>query len=261
MRKRDAIVLVLLCGFVVLCAGAGRMHSKLLMCTTNLKKMSQALKVYCDTYDGTMPAMDSVTYIRAYWMLSSWNYTTNKQDWANAGCFFKAGLIPDGRTFYCPATPGYMDEYLAYSNPAPWGSNLQLQAPNQSGTGNAWLRAVKGYIYWPQSKRLATASDLATMGSSVSLRYQVGYPMPTYTISELDPARAMVVDSVALTDETGMYKTNALFGDGHVRYQTTPRNSSTGKWYYPYQGQFPNGLTAAQCTEIIMCQYMYQFQP
>jgi hypothetical protein len=261
MRKRDAMVLLVLCGSVVLCAGAGRMHSKLLMCTTNLKMMAQALPVYCDSYDGRMPGMDNTNSIRAFYLLSAQDTSTNKQTWYNAGCLFKSGLVPDGRTFYCPAAPGYMSEYLAYSNPAPWGSNLALQAPNRPGTGNVWLRAIMGNIYWPQNRRLATASDISSLGTGASLRYEAGYPLPAWTASDVDPAKAIMVDARGQKDEGTTYQVNAVFSDGHVRYQPVPVDAATGKWMYPYQAQIPVGATSSQWVETTMARYMYRLQP
>jgi prepilin-type processing-associated H-X9-DG protein len=281
MLKRDAIVLVVLCGLVVLCAGAGRMHAKLVMCDANLKSIGEAMRMYCDSYDGKMPTLNPSfingkwvdgNCIHAQYVCSMYDASaTPNQVWLLLGCLLKAGLVSDGRTLYCPSAPGYMDEYLSYSNPAPWGSNLPNQMPNINGTGNIWLRITKGYIYWPQSTTLVTAGyhgvgGVLLDGNGYS-RYKVGQPAPPYLASQLDPARAMVVDGEAQKDESGKYKVNALFGDGHIRYQLVPQYS--GKWICPYQGSRPSGAIATEWYSdgvlwdnvTLMSNYMYLLQP
>jgi prepilin-type processing-associated H-X9-DG protein len=280
MRKRDTIVLVFLAAFAMVTAGAlrvgGSTRQKVMMCASSFRKIGAAVSVYCDTYDGKMPTMDggsysttpNSTFVKAFWLLSTYDVTTSKQTWYNEGCLFKIGAIHDGTMFYCPTTPGAMSEYYSYSNPAPWGSNLQQQSPNNPGNGNVWLRMTKGNIYWPQSKVLATSADISRLGDNANLRYKVGYPMPVNKLSEMDTARAMIVDNQGLKDADGTYKVNALFGDGHVVFQPVPQYQ--GKWICPYNGGRPSDAIPAEwysdgttitTTQTMMCYYMYQFQP
>jgi prepilin-type processing-associated H-X9-DG protein len=286
MRKRDAVVLAILVTFVVLNAGAFRMHSKVLMCTTNLQKIGQALPMYCESYDGKMPSMNLyVNYTdnkwhsenceRAHWAISQYQPGTG-QAWSGLGCLFKAGLTPDGRTFYCPSAAGYMEEYASYCSPAPWGSNLQLQMPNSPGNGNLWLRITKGYIYWPQGNQNVASSyinpfDGKPLGypnsSNGYSRYKIGYPAPPLLYSQLAPSKAMAVDSEPQQDDGTNYKVNGLFGDGHVRYQLVPRYN--GLWICPYQASRPATAIPSQWygdgmlwNDItLVSQYVYQLEP
>jgi hypothetical protein len=276
MHKRDAIVLIVICCVVVVCAGATR-GSKLLMCTTNLKKIGEAMPMYCDSYDGKMPTVSGGNYIRSHYVCATYDTTTG-QVWTMLGCLFKAGLVPDGRTFYCPSTRGWMDEYLAFSNPAPWGSNLDKQAPNPPGFGIIWLRITKGYIYWPQSTTMVTGSGSNLYGvggvlldsggsSGASLRYKVGQPAPPYLASQLDSGRALVADCEGQKDDSTRYNVNTLFPDGHTRYQLVPQYN--GKWICPYQVHRPADSVASEWygdgtmwdNIAMMSNYMYLLQP
>jgi prepilin-type processing-associated H-X9-DG protein len=300
MRKCDAVVLVVICGIALLSTGAmsvgGRMRAKTLMCTANLQKIAQAMAAYTDNYDGKMPTMNVYTYsgtwraqncIRVNYVLSQYSDGASpRQIWMLLGCLFKAGLITDGRTFYCPATTGAMEEFLSYSNPAPWGSSIQLQVPNSGpdGNGNMWLRARKGYIYWPQGKQMVTESfrnpyDGQPLGEPDSTngwgRYAVGKPAPPLKFADLGPNYAYAVDGEGQRDDSGGYKINTLFGDGHVKYQFVPRftDPATGKrlWICPYQGSRPanadplewyrqsDGYWWDSVTNI--CNYVYALEP
>jgi len=222
------------------------------------------MSLFTDSYDGRMPTMNVVltgsgttapwqaeNCIRAHYVLSQWDAYAG-QIWMLLGCFFEADLIEDGKTFYCPATDGWMDEYLSYCGPAPWGSNLDLQPPNAGGSMNKWLRITHGYIYWPQGKRMCagTASavclaDGTPLDGGGYWRYAPGRPEPPQKASDVDMLRAMVVDSMAHVDDAGSYRTNALFPDGHTKYQYVP-TTSDGRWICPYQALLPAGADPAE---------------
>jgi prepilin-type processing-associated H-X9-DG protein len=289
MRKHDAVVLIVICGLALLSAGAlqvgGRIRAKALMCTVNFKEIGQGLAAYYDYYDDKMPTMNvyydnggwrAQNCVRVHYVYSQWDDGINpKQIWTLLGCLFKAGIVTDGRTFYCPATERSMDEYLSYSNPAPWGSNINLQAPNigSGATGNMWLRARKGYVYWPQSTELVTS--LYQLDDQGWGRYKVGRPMPPMKASQLDVNKAMAVDGEGQRDDAGGFKVNALFPDGHARYQFVPRytDPATGKrlWICPYQGSRPAsadprdwymyGENTVWNDVTIICNYMYALEP
>jgi hypothetical protein len=286
MRKRDAIVLLLICGFVLLNAGAlrtgGSMRAKLLMCTVNLQKIAQAVAPYADSCDGKMPLMTgapntpySGTFMRAQWLLCELNPTSG-QRWYALGCLFAAGYISDGRQFYCPAIEGSLDEYLSYSNPAPWGSNLDMQTPNMPGDGNIWLRTIKGYAYWPLKSNNCTQAEYNAIrnqpGGAVGfdLRYRVGYPLPAVKYVDLGMSKPMAFDfSIHATKSSG-YTINVAYGDAHVELTQVPRQSATGKYLYPYQqdvglpaeDKLPSGMPdPSKWVQVMMYDYTAVLQP
>jgi hypothetical protein len=293
LRKADAAMLLLLTAAVVLAGGAfrigGREHAKMVMCSINQKSIGQAMSVYSDSYDGLMPYMETYTEngkwygqncMRAHFCISKYDYSAG-QVWQGLGGLFKAGLISDGRSFYCPSAPGAMDEYLSYSSPAPWGNNLQLQSPNNPGNGNVWLRITKGYIYWPQG-RLPVLPGFRSPYSPYPLgypesssgwgRYAVGKPAPPLKYADLGPGYALTTDGTAHTGQTG-YQMVSLFGDGHVNMQKAQQylRPSDGKllWIRAYQCGLPAGANPADWygdgstwdNVTMICNWIYMLQP
>jgi hypothetical protein len=258
----DAVVLIALCAVVVLTAGAmtigGRMHAKTVMCQQNLRAIGQALNLYAEDYQGKLPTLERGTYTWHYYVLRAENPTgSGIYPWYHLGCVFGHGLINDARTLYCPATKGAMDEYIQYTNPAPWGTMPQMY--NYQNQTNQWLRASKGYIYWPQSKDLATQMDVAGYGSGNTL-YEVGCPKPATTLAKLDTSKAICSDSVYHFDG-GNYKVNGLFWDCSVRYQDVPK-SAEGKWLY-YQQTTVFGEVVPASSEmrlVTMAKWMWLLQ-
>jgi prepilin-type N-terminal cleavage/methylation domain-containing protein len=214
-----------------------------LQCRTRIKTIVGAMSPYAETYDGKVPQMtgasDPVTswsgkFMRGHWFLSEQIGTVQK--WYALGCFYKADFTTDPRLFYCPAVQGWRDEYSSYCNPAPWGSNLDQQAPN-IGAGNIWLCAKKGYTYWPLGRKRLTDSEYAQLATQtgVSLRYRAGYPGPVPKFNDVDPTRPLSFDCAPHTVKGSGYNYDIGFGDGHVVMQANPRQPGTNKYYFWYQ--------------------------
>jgi prepilin-type N-terminal cleavage/methylation domain-containing protein len=278
-----AIIAVLLAILLPSLQSAKGMAQRL-QCQSRLKALGASMAPYCETYDGKMPIMNAYSEggvwrtqncIRAHYIYSQFDDATSpKQIWVLLGCFFKAGLIDSGKLFYCPATQGWLEEYQGYNNPAPWGSNLDQQPINRNiGTGNIWLRGNKGYVYWPQGRKmLKSLSELNDNGWG---RYEVGKPAPPMKHSDLGPSYAFATDGEAHAVKGSGYKVGAVFGDAHVNLQLVPqyKDPATGKllWICPYQGHMPadairtewymQGDNTVWNAVTMICNYMYKLQP
>lgn len=212
-----------------------------LQCRARVKAIVSSIAPYADAYDGKMPLMtgapntaDVGKFMRGHWYLAE--LINDTQKWYALGCLFQGGYITDPRQFYCPAVQGWYDEYMSYNNPAPWGTKLDQQKPNQ-GAGNVWLCAKKGYTYWPLTRKKLTTDEytkLATL-TGVSLRYKAGYPGPAMKYADQDPGRPLSWDCAPHTVKGSGYNYNIGFGDSHVTMQTNPRELGTNKYYYWYQ--------------------------
>jgi prepilin-type N-terminal cleavage/methylation domain-containing protein len=275
-------------------------------CGSRLKGIGSTMAPYADMYDGKMPAMEvnwgngkylTCNAIRAHFIYSKYDSSANPtQSWTLLGCLFKAGLIDSGKLFYCPATQGWLDEFNSYSNPAPWGSNLPAQAPNNPGNGNIWLRATKGYVYWPQGRKMLTGNtttiltpysqynlgsgnDASFAGSGVETsnngwgRYKVGKPAPPIKYADIGPSYAFAADGEAHAVRGSGYMTGAAFGDGHTNLQRVPQYLDPAdnklKWICPYQGHRPADANPAEwfgdgnlwVDATLIHNYMYALQP
>jgi prepilin-type N-terminal cleavage/methylation domain-containing protein len=222
-----------------------------LQCQTRLKSIGGAMAPYAETYDDRLPMMTGApntpsagTFMRGHWNVSE--LKDDVQKWYALGCLFNAGFVTDGRLFYCPAAPGWREEYLSYSNPGPWGTKLDQQLPN-IGAGNVWICVKRGYTYWPLSRKIMTAKEYASVLSrpavqnqGFDLRYKTGYPSPAVKYSDLDPGRAISWDASTHAVKASGYNYNVAFGDSHVIMHRVPKDTTTGKNLYWYQ-QGPEG--------------------
>lgn len=149
----------------------------------------------------------------------------------NLGTLWQAKLIPDGKTFYCPSN-AKSDNNLSfqfYDQKAAWPLGGD---PNVVNPG--YVRA--GYSYYPQSRNLQKANtvafgqkDLPFWGdytqSPDPLRSWICVPL--FKMSDIDPTKSMAVDVIFSTLDKASHKDgktaaglHAMFGDGHVRWQS-----------------------------------------
>jgi prepilin-type N-terminal cleavage/methylation domain-containing protein len=247
-----------------------------LQCQAKLKGLGSALSPYAGSYDGKMPTMEveaasgrwqTVECIRAHYIYSKYIEGTAPQPqvWLLMGCLYKAGFIESGMSFYCPAVEGWRDEYDSYNSPAPWGSQLELQPGASPGTGNTWLRAWKGYVYWPQGRKMVKSgfispftnralnyrSDYPTPASfGAGGRYQVGKPAPPIRYDEIGPGFSFATDGTAHSIKGSGYLTGAVFGDGHVNMQKMPQHLRAADnkllWICAYQNKRPADADPAE---------------
>ncbi len=263
MRKRDILALIALCVFVAASAGAavrgGRMHAKSLMCSTNMKVLGAALSAYVDIYDGQLASLENTsvypTWTQHFYLLRR-EYTPGNNLWKHWGCLYAAGLVADGRTFYCPAASGSIDEYISYCDPAPWGTLPQVSNMPPQGNGNQWVRATRGYLYWPQSTDTFKSNVSSEINSNAVGIYQVGCPKSATTLSMLDEGRAVGADLVYHDD--GPYMANVLFWDGSVVYRGAPTASDGRKMQFNDAQQNPRGEAfASDWKRVTVAEWMY----
>jgi prepilin-type N-terminal cleavage/methylation domain-containing protein len=210
-----------------------------LQCQTRLKSIGQSIAPYAETYDGKMPLMtgapntaDSGKFMRGHWFVSE--LTGGVQKWYALGCLFKTDFVGDPRLFYCPAAPGWRDDFANYNDPAPWGT-LPQNHPSQNN-GNTWVCIIKGYTYWPLGRKKLTHDEYVALSGLTGAvnRYQEGYPAPAVKYADLDPSRPLSWDCSPHAVKGTGYNYNVCFGDSHVIMQTNPKRAD-GKYYYWYQ--------------------------
>jgi len=238
-----AIIAVLLAVLLPSLRGV-RSLAQRLQCQSRLKTIGLSMAPYADTYDGKMPMLTGApntatagSFMRGHWYLSELIMATGIQKWYALGCLFKSDFATDPRLFYCPATPGWRDEYLSYCDPAPWGTLPQ----NEHGTeGNVWVRAKRGYVYWPLARSIMTPAEYKAIAGrpsdqsvGFSLRYKAGYPNPAVKYADLDPSRPLSWDCSPHAIRGSGYHYNIAFGDSHVTMQRVP--TANGKYLYWYQ--------------------------
>lgn len=256
MTKRKAFTLVELLVVIAIIAvllaillpslASVKALAKRLSCSSRMSGIGKAFSFYADTYDGklaTLQCLNSSTGIpysaHYFWEM---DYRNVPPLVMHFGCFYRSGIINDARLFYCPATEGWKEDYEKGVNPntrvwgdVPWTSN---------GTTVQVISMLKGYIYWPQAKRVYKAGEIGS--SSMEDQLQIGKPTLATRIADLNPNRAMSADlTFHLLKGTG-WNINGVFPDGHVGFGPQPKrrngNTELGIWCRPWQ--FP--ATVAQ---------------
>jgi hypothetical protein len=234
MRKRDAIVLVVICGFAVLSAGSlrlgGSSAAKIKMCTANLGKIGQAMAFYAGDFDGKLPLLEfyasPIPSIQSTYLLS--RGSPPNASYRHLGCLYGAGYIGDGQSLFCPAIAGWRGDnaargtnngtYLGAVDSAT-GKFADLSRP----AGQGW-HANLGYCYWPLSTYMATQADLDKITDpSTKSRYKVGLPLSATKMDNLDMARPLVADRRFHGSTPRGWMVNCLHPDGHVTYQPQPK--------------------------------------
>lgn len=201
MRKRDAIVLIVICGFAVLSAGAvsmgGRMHARTLMCAANMRFIGAAISEYADMYGGRLPQLEYnpgtpyETQQHPAWAFRDGTSGGSIGKAINLGCLYKAGLIHNPGTFYCPADRRWIDSMISYATGGPWGEKVPALPVNDSlilGTPGDPVPAVMPlsdvpYVIIAAGETAARLSRAITQ--SARLRHRVIWTSPLSLLQPL----------------------------------------------------------------------------
>jgi prepilin-type processing-associated H-X9-DG protein len=180
--------------------------------------------------------------------------------WDNLGLLYITKLLPSPGSFYCGANPQdpnnifSVDHYQTTAHQWPFGM-FDTTAPG----GNTFVRS--GYSYFPQSKTLSTPIAIPGLPSVGHVALPTINPIDANTShggqnaaqaisawsvvtsikdSSVDPGKAIVTDNldnyanIFHKDGNTVAGVNALFSDGHVRWQSARYNptlfNQNGVW-------------------------------
>lgn len=206
-------------------------------CVSNLKQIGIAVFSYAADNEDKMPPC-RIEISGSVWYPYEIGRVGAPGTWAqgphNLGALWATKVLPDGHVIYCPSAarlPANTYQYDAYAAVSTWPFGVDPAGPFFNG---GITRA--GYSYVPQSKtkdvdargnplpmaRIVLRSVTQPDGGSV--KYNL------LKMSEMNPSKSMVTDLVVSSSRTaqphkdgGVGAINALFGDGHVRFQTQRR--------------------------------------
>jgi len=207
-------------------------------CNNNLRQIGLAIFSYVADHEDNMPPNRvNATSGSVWYPYEFGRRVVNQHQWVegphNLGSLWAVEIIKDGHVFYCPSArryPGsaftsggdtanpFVYETYAQTDSWPWGRDPKGWNPEVVRTG---------YSYFPQSK----AKERDARGNILYAQMkQIKVGGVTYNLlkfSELDTSKAMCTDLVYSSireaqphREGGLGGINALFGDGHVRFQS-----------------------------------------
>jgi prepilin-type N-terminal cleavage/methylation domain-containing protein/prepilin-type processing-associated H-X9-DG protein len=203
-------------------------------CISNLKQIGVGIIMYASENEDKVPPNRVNATSGSVWYPYEVGRVGVGQTWAegphNLGSLWSTKVVPDGKVFYCPSSrknPGG-HQYATYAQTALWPFGQPATDPYYNGGITR-----SGYSYFPQAK----AKEVDARGNVLYAKMgQTRVGSVTYNLlksSELDASKSMSTDLVYSSApeaqphrDGGVGGLNALFGDGHVRFQsqkTVPR--------------------------------------
>jgi prepilin-type N-terminal cleavage/methylation domain-containing protein len=220
-------------------------------CANNLKEIGGGVTVYTTDNSDYLPYIGLSSTANFYQSALACRMTAVPSTQIGVGpmglgaLYYYAG-VNNGKVFYCPTvlTGEYSFDY--YNQPGyPWPSMTPVAAADPGNNGNPFVRC--GYNYYPQSKTTTTISTgggnflLPTM-TFASATFTAPNPPggPTQSAQTFAVQQKLTQVNLNLADAVDSLKTmaqvnhkyhgnpygeNAVFPDGHVRFQPIVGNN------------------------------------
>jgi prepilin-type N-terminal cleavage/methylation domain-containing protein/prepilin-type processing-associated H-X9-DG protein len=200
-------------------------------CMSNLKQIGVAIVMYAGD-NNTLPAAKfkdaNSWYPYEMMRVSPPNTIQNNGVTYALGSLWSTKIIPNPKVFYCPSNR--KGDNFSYEH---YVSDTQ-QWPFGAAATDDNVRS--GYSYFPQSLELETVSVPGGIGSRKlpAVTYDKSEPAKTLSLlrplkpNNQDQTKSMATDGVHSLDDiphklNGAAGLNALFGDGHVKWQAASR--------------------------------------
>jgi prepilin-type N-terminal cleavage/methylation domain-containing protein/prepilin-type processing-associated H-X9-DG protein len=241
-------------------------------CMNNLKQIGIGIYLYVsDNSDQMLPCRieivdgNSVWYPYEVGRIAAPGGTTWNQGPHNLASLWVTKAVPDGKVFYCPSAarlPANSYQYEIYAKNALWPFG---EDPADGFYNGGITRA--GYSYIPQAKIQGTDARgnplpyaSITLKSVAAPSGNVNYNL--LKASQIDPNKSMCTDLVFSSAPASQPHRdgasgaiNAMFGDGHVRFQT--KNLVPAAFTLTAAGDFSDWSTL-NCTGVRTVMYMWQ---
>jgi prepilin-type processing-associated H-X9-DG protein len=200
-------------------------------CVSNLKQLSVGIVMYTDD-NGRMPAVkfkDANSWY-PYEMMRVAAPDTITMGPYGFGLLWASKDISNPKVFYCPSNTKNPQNSFSYEH------FVSATMPWPFGAAATDDNVRSGYSIFPQSKDLEVVSVPAGVGSRKlpAVSYDKSEPAKSWSLlaplkpTALDPAKSMATDGVHSLNSiphrmNGAAGLNAMFGDGHVKWQAQSR--------------------------------------
>ena len=208
-------------------------------CVSNLKQIGIGIFMYAADHEDKMPPHRVNASSGSVWYPYEFGRKLPGHAWSagphNLGSLWVTKGIPEGKVFYCPgarrlaATGVFQYDAYAVTDTWPFGSEPTMSNPDYVRTG---------YSYFPQSKTKEIVRGLPLYAAMTQTSVN-GVTYNLQNLAQIDVSKAMSTDLVYSSApesqphrDKGVGGINALFGDGHVRFQSqrTVPGAFTGQY-------------------------------
>jgi prepilin-type N-terminal cleavage/methylation domain-containing protein/prepilin-type processing-associated H-X9-DG protein len=220
-------IIAILAAMLLPALGKAKERALRVNCVSNLKQVGIGIAIYTSENDDKLPPNRvSVNPGDSVWYPYEIGRQTGVNAWTagphNLGSLWQSKAIPEGKLFYCPSGkrfPGNF-RYDTYSQNGNWPFGQPASDPNYN---QGIVRS--GFSYFPQSKTKETVTGKLIAKITLTTVNSVKYNL--LKMNEVDMTKAMTTDLVysSLPEsqphrDGGTGGLNAMFSDGHVRFQS-----------------------------------------
>ena len=224
-------IIAILAGLLLPALAKAKERALRINCASNLKQIGVAILMYASDHDDKLPIVkfrDANSWYPYEMMRVNAAAKKVTDGPHNLGLLWSTDVVKDSQIFYCPSAKrtdsGWTYDYYSANAAWPYGAKIATDDNVRSG-----------YSYFPQAKSL---QDLGANLLLPEIRSDTSpaasgknYLVPLKS-TELNPGKSMTVDLVhdlnspaaAPHRDNGIAGLNALFGDGHVVFQSARRN-------------------------------------
>jgi prepilin-type N-terminal cleavage/methylation domain-containing protein len=218
-------IIAILAALLLPALASAKERAKRIHCANNLRQIGIATIMYIGDFSDKMPPAefldtatdnDDVSY-------NAFDGSLNPADAQNLGFLWEAKLMPNARLFYCISGNNLNSGTAAYEVQRTYENYCNAQGNWPAFlAGDSTTRVRTGYTYMPQSgtrnlpnmimpdgKGAMTAPAAALKGQELTATYSIASDL----VYRLD----MVTHRAGQSRGLGL---NALFGDGHLKFQT-----------------------------------------
>lgn len=280
-------IIAILAALLLPALASAKERAKRVQCMNSLKQMGIAIHLYVGDNNSTLPTLKwapngSVWYPYEMARFTAPDDAGLETGWENLGLLYATKLLSSPKIFYCGSNPkdptsGFcFEHYQTDAHSWPFG---------EFDTAPASPEVIRsGYSYFPQNRALDVATVIPGVPSVGSIALPTVNPKDTSSShggqgaatpisswsvvtpmkeNTFDPNRAMVTDDLhnggSIFHKAGnkVAGLNALFGDGHVRWQQANANPNlfnrSGVW-----AAIDSSTAPAAQTDIRFLMYSWQ---